>query len=228
MKEFQYILEKVFSDNKISRAEKDAIEQVIKAKGFNENSLAVLRSQLFDYAREIATTKTITETFNCTEAINKLLIPKTQKVNITESAFSPGDDCRNSIIREIHKSKNYIDICVFTISDNVIVKELLAAWKKGLKIRIITDNDKQYDRGSDILRIKDAGVPIRTDYNDSHMHHKFAIFDRQVTLLGSYNWTRSAALNNNEDLIVTDNPEVTSKFLEEFDTLWANFSEYNA
>ena len=52
MKEFSYILEKVFADNKISRSEKEAIEKVLDAKGFNDQQLSLLRSQLFNFVQK--------------------------------------------------------------------------------------------------------------------------------------------------------------------------------
>lgn len=223
MKEFTYILEKVFADNRVSRSEKDAIEQVISAKAFNEQQLAVLRSQLFDYAKEQLTSKNSQDILNCIEEVNKLLIPKAGKEVIADAYFSPGDDCRNAIISQINQARSTIDICVFTVSDNVIVKELIEAWKRGIKVRIVTDNDKQYDRGSDIFRMQEEGISIRTDKTPDHMHHKFALFDQEILLFGSYNWTRSAALNNNEDLAIVNDQTIISKFIEEFETLWQNF-----
>ena len=52
------------------------------------------------------------------------------------------------------------------------------------------------------------------------MHHKFALFDGTVLLTGSYNWTRSAAAQNNENLIVTNDHRLATAFSSLFDRLW--------
>ena len=52
------------------------------------------------------------------------------------------------------------------------------------------------------------------------MHHKFAIFDASLLLNGSYNWTRSAAENNEENFIITDQPVLISVFHQQFEKLW--------
>jgi cardiolipin hydrolase len=52
------------------------------------------------------------------------------------------------------------------------------------------------------------------------MHHKFALFDDARLLTGSYNWTRSAADCNEENLIVTGDPRLVGPFRQEFDKLW--------
>jgi mitochondrial cardiolipin hydrolase len=50
--------------------------------------------------------------------------------------------------------------------------------------------------GSDIGRLRNAGVPVRVDRVPAHMHHKFVVLDNRFLLNGSFNWTRSAVLDN--------------------------------
>ncbi len=138
--------------------------------------------------------------------------------------FSPGDDCANAIMRLIRNAKSTIEICVFTISDNYISDALLSAHKNGIAIRIITDNEKQLDHGSDIARLRDSGISVRTDFSHAHMHHKFAIFDNKIVLSGSYNWTTSAKEENFENIVVSDNSKLVSAFHQEFQRLWSKFS----
>jgi mitochondrial cardiolipin hydrolase len=58
---------------------------------------------------------------------------------------------------------------------------------------------------------------------NGHMHHKFAIFDGERLLNGSYNWTRGAANTNFENLVDTGDPELIAAFAEEFKRLWNRF-----
>ena len=55
------------------------------------------------------------------------------------------------------------------------------------------------------------------------MHHKFAVFDSRTLLFGSYNWTRSAAQDNEEDLVVVRERGLVSSFLAEFERLWERY-----
>ena len=52
------------------------------------------------------------------------------------------------------------------------------------------------------------------------MHHKFAIFDRKQLMSGSYNWTRSAFLENQENIILTNELGLLRQFQDTFDALW--------
>jgi hypothetical protein len=58
------------------------------------------------------------------------------------------------------------------------------------------------------------------DRSSFHMHHKFAVVDDRILLTGSYNWTRGAADNNEENLIVTDDPRFVKPYVEEFARLY--------
>jgi cardiolipin hydrolase len=138
----------------------------------------------------------------------------------TKAFFSPGNDCLNAVCNQISYSTSSIDVCVFTISDNRIKDKLLYAWQKGVKIRIITDNDKSFDKGSDVHELANAGIAVKIDNSDNHMHHKFAVFDKKVLLTGSYNWTRSASEYNQENVLITSYLQVVEQYNAAFEKLW--------
>ena len=148
--------------------------------------------------------------------------------NITSHAFfSPGDDCLNAIVASIEEASQSINICVFTISDDRISDAIVRAHHRGIYIKIITDNNKLHDAGSDIKELAAKGLDVRIDKTRSHMHHKFAIFDETRVLTGSYNWTRSAAMHNHENILVTDNLSIVQDYSREFDRLWSSMMKYN-
>jgi phosphatidylserine/phosphatidylglycerophosphate/cardiolipin synthase-like enzyme len=51
------------------------------------------------------------------------------------------------------------------------------------------------------------------------MHHKFALFDNETLLNGSFNWTRSASDVNQENILITQDAELVEKFSRQFDYL---------
>jgi phosphatidylserine/phosphatidylglycerophosphate/cardiolipin synthase-like enzyme len=50
---------------------------------------------------------------------------------------------------------------------------------------------------------------------------KFAIADQDLLLTGSYNWTRAAAAENDENIVITDNPQLVRSFTRKFEELWS-------
>ena len=75
----------------------------------------------------------------------------------------------------------------------------------------------------DIDRLRARGVQVRVDDAPSHMHHKFALFDGRVLANGSFNWTRSATRDNDENLVVSDDANLVRVFGLQFGKLWQQF-----
>ena len=139
---------------------------------------------------------------------------------LSDSYFSPGDQCANKIISLLNRAKHSVDICVFTISDNNISKAIADADKRGINVKIITDNDKANDMGSDVYSLAKQGINIRIDRSSNHMHHKFAVIDQKELINGSFNWTRSASKYNQENIVVTNDSKLLGAFQNAFNKLW--------
>jgi|TARA_B110000261_G_scaffold61435_1_gene72249 phosphatidylserine/phosphatidylglycerophosphate/cardiolipin synthase-like enzyme len=45
-------------------------------------------------------------------------------------------------------------------------------------------------------------------------------------LTGSYNWTKSAADRNQENILVTEDPKMVKSYLSEFEKLWDLFKDF--
>ena len=146
---------------------------------------------------------------------------------MTEVFFSPGMDSLNAIINRLENARRRVDICVFTISDDRIKVKIKELFDKGIDVRIITDNDKCFDKGSDITELAKYGVKIKVDKTRAHMHHKFAVIDKKISITGSYNWTRSAEKYNFENILVTNSRSIARAFRKEFERLWNEMKEYN-
>lgn len=97
--------------------------------------------------------------------------------------------------------------------------------KKGIKVRVITDDDQSVSTGSDIQSLIKAGIPVEMDATPYHMHNKFAVIDGILLLNGSYNWTSTANTKNNENIIVTNNKKLISSFSNHFEVLWKQFAK---
>lgn len=137
--------------------------------------------------------------------------------------FSPGYACKNKIIELITSAKRSLKICVFTITDDDIVDAIIKAHKRGVVVKVISDNDKAHDLGSDVQHIQNQGIAVALDTSTAHMHHKFMLVDKRVLLNGSFNWTRSASKYNQENIVVSYDEDLLAAFHDEFERLWAEF-----
>jgi phosphatidylserine/phosphatidylglycerophosphate/cardiolipin synthase-like enzyme len=101
---------------------------------------------------------------------------------------------------------------------------ILAAHQRGVAVRVISDNHKKLDAGSDVLWLSERGVPLRIDSSEHHMHHKFAVFDGRLLLNGSFNWTRSASTSNEENFLVIEHAQLVADYAREFEQLWLRYA----
>jgi phosphatidylserine/phosphatidylglycerophosphate/cardiolipin synthase-like enzyme len=221
--ELDQALTATLEDGKLSRSERGALFEVLSELELDAGRLAQLRARAFELAREKIEGPRCREAFDWLEEVNKLFVRLEAPVSNTPSRayFSPGDACLSAVIAELGRARKTADICVFTITDDRIANAVLAAHQRGVTVRILTDNDKQYDEGSDIERLARAGIALKVDETEHHMHHKFAVLDGTTLLNGSYNWTRSAAAHNEENVIVTSEPKLVQTFAGHFAQMWS-------
>ena len=215
------LLKRTFDDSRVSRGEKRILEGMVREHGDSEQQLGFLRHRAFAVARESIVGPEGIAAMEWLEDVIKVFQSREESdQNSSQVYFSPGDDCPQIIINQVERASQSIDICVFTITDNRIADAIRDAFVRGIAVRIISDNDKSLDPGSDIERFKGLGIPVRIDQTDHHMHHKYAVFDQKTTLTGSYNWTRSADKHNDENFVITTESTINRAYLGHFDRLW--------
>lgn len=216
-------LRQSLEDLLLSRGERQALRQIFEDLAPEPNQIAELRRMIFETARAKVQQRDSGLVLDWLEELMKLL--QTQAAAETEvlppeSHFSPSEDCPQRIMQLIQAARSALDICVFTITDDRLAGAMIDAHRRGVALRVITDNEKAFDLGSDVARLQEAGVELKVDQTPFHMHHKFALFDRQLLLTGSYNWTRGAARDNLENYIVTSERRLVEPFQEVFERLW--------
>ncbi len=201
------------------------LQRHLEEAGADARQLTQFRGLAFGLAREAVDATNGALIVEWLEEIVKVLQPAAgeDKADMTEAWFSPHPDCPQRIRTLLAQAKRTVEICVFTITDDRLTSAVLEAHGRGVRVRIITDNDKAADLGSDADRFLQAGVELRVDHSEYHMHHKFAVFDNAVLLNGSYNWTRSAAAHNAENFVVTTNRHLVGLFSKTFEDLWRQF-----
>jgi len=184
----------------------------------SREQIGELRYRLFNEARRLELTSGGQQSLfwlqNCFDLIGEY------KFSMHRVLFSPGTDILESISDLLKQTHKTLDICVFTITDERLASDIFDCFQRGIKVRIITDDDKMYDHGSVIKDLNNAGIPIKIDHSQYHMHHKFGIIDSRIVFTGSFNWTYTASKHNQENLLVTSNYEIVKQYTEQYEQLW--------
>jgi len=97
----------------------------------------------------------------------------------------------------------------------------LHARAAGLSVSGVMDADQgPSNAGSELPAFHAAGLDVRLDGNPGQMHEKVMIVDRQVVVLGSYNFTASAAKSNDENVVIIHDPRLAQQFVREFQRIY--------
>jgi phosphatidylserine/phosphatidylglycerophosphate/cardiolipin synthase-like enzyme len=204
----------------MSKSEKRQLKTLLQEYPLSQDQINFLQSQVYEIAMNKADGKNFPSVIEWIKSANSALRQDNQRQDGSVAYFSPGDACRNVIMDQLRSSSDNVRLCVFTISDDLITDAILETHSRGVDVKIITDNDKSEDRGSDIEKLARADIEIRMDRTEHHMHHKFMIVDNNALITGSYNWTRSAAKYNHENIVLSQEPTIVKSFLGEFEQLW--------
>lgn len=77
--------------------------------------------------------------------------------------FFPNVENATRLAKYIAKAKKSVDLAIFSFTNDQLAGELEAAHKRGVKVRIITDDEAMKGKGADTQRMADVGIPCRSD-----------------------------------------------------------------
>lgn len=86
------------------------------------------------------------------------------------------------LLKYIRTAASTLDICIFTLTCDDIANAILDRHTAGVKVRVICDDDQASSQGSDIGKLKSAGIQVVDDNSQYHMHHKFGIIDGRLLI----------------------------------------------
>lgn len=135
---------------------------------------------------------------------------------------------RSTLTKYIEDSTSEICIAVAWFTHRDLFHSILSALDRKVKVSIILIDDiiNRGPNGLDFATYIEKGGTIRfMSMRALLMHNKFCVFDNQVLITGSYNWTYSAETRNAENIIITDDINVCYAFNSQFSKLWRDLPE---
>lgn len=159
-------------------------------------------------------------------------IPRSQSVN-------------GAIAKTLGLARHTVDLALFVFSEQSIVDALAQRHQQGVQVQALIDPNfafLNYSEALDMLGtqlpnrkcqveagnrpwtnpISTVGTPILPP--GDKLHHKFAVIDDRTTITGSHNWSAAADTQNDETLLIVENPTVAAHFVREFDRLYQGAS----
>ncbi len=149
-------------------------------------------------------------------------------VTAPEVLYAPEDRPADRLVALYEGARHSIYLASYGLTYPPIVRALVAAKKRGVDVRVITDRGKLDDpkQRAALETLQLAGIPIKVNRHDGLMHLKQAVVDDRVNTSGSMNQTASAARYNDERLDILHDPVSTHRANEKFLKMWADHSRY--
>ena len=135
-----------------------------------------------------------------------------------ENYFSPVDNVMDKLVGYVQEAQKSVRFMIFTYTDTDLADAMIARYQAGVDTKGVIE-DRGASEGA-MVPLFCAKVPVELDGNKYTMHHKVIILDESTVITGSFNFTKSADQENDDNLLVIHNPDLAKLYLQEFDRVW--------
>lgn len=136
------------------------------------------------------------------------------------ACFTPGDDCRAVIVREIDRASRSLTVQAYSFTEPSIIDAILRAQSRAVTIAVALDRRALTERGGGANRILSAGIPLAIDATPKIAHNKVMVIDSATVITGSFNFTRAAARDNAENVVIIRDPAIARAYAGNFSRRW--------
>lgn len=148
----------------------------------------------------------------------------TDPVNFKDPANWQGS-IEGQLVQKINNARSSIHIASFEFDLTPVAEALVAAYKRGVDVRWVTDNEHGLEADEEpghgqFAMLEAAGIEVRTDDRTALMHNKFWIFDGETVWTGSTNITESGIFKQDNNTIVIHSRELAAIYEAEFQEMW--------
>lgn len=141
----------------------------------------------------------------------------------------------------LRKAQHSIDFALFVFSQQSLVDILHDKQsEQNVRIRGLIDTgfiNRDYSEALDMWGIEMPNTNCEVEKNNrpwssplsfvgtpglssgDKLHHKYSVIDQNTVITGSHNWSESAAIKNDETILVIENQKVAEQYTEEFHRL---------
>lgn len=153
-----------------------------------------------------------------------------QRVAVGDAAvtvwFPPEGDGEIKALRAaLQAATDHIDVSVFYLTHTALAGDLIAAKRRGVRVRVIVDATSALNDYSKHELLRAAGIPVKVENWPGKMHAKAVAIDDRVVFAGSMNWTSAGVRDNDENILEIESPEQARAYEAWFDRLWTSIPD---
>lgn len=137
-----------------------------------------------------------------------------------EILFSPDDGVERRLLELLGQAEHSIEFLAFAFTSAQLAEAMLDRAREGVEVRGVFDEEQSGGAGSAYQAMREAGLDVRLDANRGDMHHKVILIDRAIVVTGSYNFSRSAEEQNDENVLILHAAPIAAEYLIEFERVF--------
>ena len=142
--------------------------------------------------------------------------------------FSSEDDVVEHLLPYLENAQSSIRFLAFSFTHDDMGEIMRNQDKAGVDVMGVFEKTGSSTEYSELGAMYCDGMKVRRDENGSFLHHKVIIVDEHILITGSLNFSDNANESNDENVIVIDNAEIASLYIQEFNRIWAMASNPEA
>jgi phosphatidylserine/phosphatidylglycerophosphate/cardiolipin synthase-like enzyme len=127
----------------------------------------------------------------------------------------------DAIIPVVLGAQSSIRFLAFSFTDYPLAQAMIDRAAAGVNAAGVYEKFGSETDAAEMDTLLCGGVPVRQDGNSGFMHNKLIIIDDRIVITGSLNFSSNAENNNDENVIIIDNPDIAQLYVQEFDRIWS-------
>ncbi|MFN3491019.1 MAG: phospholipase D-like domain-containing protein [Anaerolineales bacterium] len=140
---------------------------------------------------------------------------------VVKTYFSPDDVVQPKLVDIINTANQSIYFMAFSFTADPIGEAIRNRAQEGVTVAGVMDDEQvESNIGTEFDSFRQAGLDVYRDGLAGQMHHKTIIIDESIVITGSYNFTNSAEVRNDEYALVIYNKMIAGLFIDEFQRIY--------
>ncbi len=143
---------------------------------------------------------------------------------VVENYFSTHDHIANHVMETVDRAKQSIHFLAFSFTHDGIARSMVNRARARVEVEGVFEKSQASGGHTEYTRLRAFGPPVQVylDANPRNMHHKVIVVDGETTVAGSFNFSDSADRQNDENVVIIHNREVSRQFEDEFHRVYAD------
>jgi phosphatidylserine/phosphatidylglycerophosphate/cardiolipin synthase-like enzyme len=123
-----------------------------------------------------------------------------------------------ALINNIDSARRSLDIAFFAVNNPGFVEAVLQAQQRGVRVRIVTDDENGIEEGG--MALIEAGIPVVDDGRSALMHDDFMIIDGDQVWAGNAGLTVNSTTRNNTNSVRFTSAVLAEIYTKKFDEMF--------